>query len=349
LNFESAASIRQPLSSRLRRGFDGPNRAHRQPARNTNFTSMQLPTEAIAVSQKIDSNTLSKKPIAERLPRYRRAAPTEQPRFRLQDRDREIISLVHDFRVIPSGHIQRLIEGSDQKILRRLQVLFHGDYIDRINLGNNEEIAYGLGNRGADLLADMGRIERRRIDWGQKNRQLTERFLEHAMMVTDFRAILTLALRAMPDIAIQTWMRDGELRDEVLVDFRKSPVVPDGYFVLERRGQKAHYLLEGDQSTMSGRRFSRKLKAYLGYWREGRCREKLDASYFRVLTLTKSRERATNLCNIAEAVCRREEDPNARWLFWFACEQDYGFKNPASVLDPIWRVPMDTSARRLLE
>ena len=32
---------------------------------------------------------------------------------------------------------------------------------------------------------------------------------------------------------------------------------------------------------------------------------------FRVLTLTKSRERATNLRKIAEEVCTREADPNA--------------------------------------
>jgi hypothetical protein len=89
-------------------------------------------------------------------------------------------------------------------------------------------------------------------------------------MLTDFRAVLTLALRAIPDINISLWLPDGALREEVIVDYRKAPVVPDGYFVVERQGKKAHCFIEADQSTMSGRRFARKLKAYLGWWREGK-------------------------------------------------------------------------------
>jgi hypothetical protein len=308
---------------------------------------MQPVIPPIGVSEKIGANELQEKPMAQRRPRYRRVAPSDQPRFRLQDRDRLIISLVHDYRLIPSGHILRLISGSDQKKRRRLQALFHGSYIDRIGLGNNEEIGYALANRGADVLADMGKIERGRTDWSQKNRQLTERFIAHTLMRTDFRAVLTLALREMPDISIQLWLPDGMLRDEVIVDYRKAPVVPDDYFILERRGNTAHSFNEADQSTMTGRRFARKIKAYATWQREGKSRAKLDAEFFRVLTLTKSRERRDNLCKIAQDVCRREEDPNTSWLFWFGSETDYSIDNPASVLDAIWRVPADDKLHML--
>jgi hypothetical protein len=309
---------------------------------------MQLTTQPIGVSQKIGANMLKKNRMAERRPRFRRAAPSERPRFRLQQRDREIVSLVHDYRLIPSGHIQRLVHGSHQKILRRLQALYHARYLDRISLGNNTEVLYALDDTGADLLAGMGKIERRRLDWGQKNRELTERFLEHTMMLTDFRTILILALRAMSEIDIQLWLPDGALREEVIVDYRKAPVVPDGYVVFERQGKKAHAFIEADQSTMTGRRFSRKLKAYLTWWQEGKSRDKLDAEFFRVLTLTKSRERRNNLCKIAQDVCGREEDPNARWLFWFGAETDYLIENPVSVLDAIWRVPADEELHMML-
>jgi DNA-binding HxlR family transcriptional regulator len=296
---------------------------------------MELSLLPIGLSENLGANLLNKEDAAIRRPRYRRVAPSERPSFRLQERDREIVSLVHNYRLIPSRHIQRLIDGSDQKILRRLQALFHARYVDRISQGNNSEVLYALDDKGADLLAGIGQIERRRIDWGQKNRELTERFLEHTMMLTDFRAVLTLALRAIPDINISLWLPDGALREEVIVDYRKAPVVPDGYFVVERQGKKAHCFIEADQSTMSGRRFARKLKAYLGWWREGKSRDKLGAEFFRVLTLTKSPERATNLCKIAEEVCKRGEDPNATCLFWFACEEDYRLANPASVLERV--------------
>jgi hypothetical protein len=310
---------------------------------------MELASMPIGVSEKQGANLLKEEHTAARRPHFRRVAPSEQPRFRLQERDCLIISLVHDYRVIPSGHILRLIPGSDQKKRRRLQALFHGNYIDRIGLGVNEEIGYALANRGADVLADMGKIERGRTDWSQKNRQLTERFLAHTLMRTDFRAILTLALRAMTDISIQQWLPDGSLREEVIVDYRKAPVVPDDYIVLVRQGNKAHSFVEADQSSMSGRRFARKLRAYLAWRREGKSREKLDAEFFRVLTLTKSQERATNLCKIAQDVCKREEDPNAPWLFWFASETDYTLENPVSVLEPIWRVPFQESSHRLFD
>jgi hypothetical protein len=68
-----------------------------------------------------------------------------------------------------------------------------------------------------------------------------------------------------------------------------------------------------------------------------------------VFTLTKSRERRDNLCRIAEEVCRREEDPNAQWLFWFSSEDAYALENPASVLQPIWKVPNQETANRLFE
>jgi hypothetical protein len=309
---------------------------------------MEFTFPPVGVSEKLEANLLKEKDASIRRPRYRRVAPSERPSFRLQARDREIISLVHDYRVIPSGHIQKLVGGSDQKILRRLQVLFHARYVDRISQGHNTEVLYALDDAGADLLAAMGRIERRRIDWGQKNRELTERFLEHTLMRTNFRATLTLALRAIPDISISLWMPDGALRDEVIVDYRKAPVVPDDYVVLERQAKKSHNFTEADQSSMSGRRFSRKLRAYLAWRREGKSREKLGTEFFRVLTLTKSRERRDNLCKIAQDVCRREEDPNAPWLFWFASETDYRLENPASVLDAMWRVPIDEELHMLL-
>jgi hypothetical protein len=310
---------------------------------------MQLTIPPIGVSEKRGANLLKKEDVVKRRPRYRRVAPSERPSFRLQARDREIVSLIHDFRLIPSGHIQRLVEGSDQKILRRLQVLFHAGYLDRISQGHNTEMLYVLNDKGADLLSGMGRIERRRIDWAQKSRALTERFIEHTLMLSDFRATLTLALRAMPQIDMTLWRPDGALREEVIVDYRRAPIVPDGYFVLEHGGNKAHTFVEADQSTMSGRRFSKKLKAYLTWWREGKSRDKLGAEFFRVLTLTKSHERATNLCKIAKDVCKREEDPNAPWLFWFVSEESYNLDNPSSVLGEIWRVAADENKHKLLE
>jgi Replication-relaxation len=90
-----------------------------------------------------------------RLPRFQRHR-FRKPTLELQERDREIIRLVADCRVISSEEIQALIPGSAQSILRRLQKLYHGGFLDRPRhqkLRPNRKMIYALGQRGVHMLA----------------------------------------------------------------------------------------------------------------------------------------------------------------------------------------------------
>src|SRR5947209_5032371 len=97
----------------------------------------------------------------QRLPRYRRAA-AKVPCV-LTERDLEILSLLHLFRLLTSEHILALISGSGQGILRRLQALFHDGYLDRlrpqyINGGGSAKMIYAITNKGAHVLQKEGLV-----------------------------------------------------------------------------------------------------------------------------------------------------------------------------------------------
>ena len=59
-----------------------------------------------------------------RLPRFVRHR-FRKPPFVMTERDEDILWLVSKFRVVSSDDLQRLMPGSKQAILRRLQKLFH--------------------------------------------------------------------------------------------------------------------------------------------------------------------------------------------------------------------------------
>ena len=99
-----------------------------------------------------------------RLPRFRRVE--EPPPFQLTARDVAILHAVARYRFLSSTLIIRLIGGSPQQILRRLQGLFHYGYLDRpksqvaqlahaFDFGNRPFV-YGLGRAGAQVLAEAG-------------------------------------------------------------------------------------------------------------------------------------------------------------------------------------------------
>jgi hypothetical protein len=108
--------------------------------------------------------------------------------FRPTKRDFSIIDLVYRHRFMNSDHIRALIPGSNQKITRRLQQLFHAAYLDRPQAQRgrtgNHPLVYGLGNKGAELIAEAYGISLSAVDWTSKNRDAKSWFLDHALIVS---------------------------------------------------------------------------------------------------------------------------------------------------------------------
>src|SRR5437016_2810619 len=104
------------------------------------------------------SRVMDSMSMTSRLPRFRRHRFRKLP-LMLQERDRAIIRLVADYGVVTSQEICSLVGGSDQMILRRLQKMYHGGYLDRPQhqrLRGNGKMIYTLGQRGAQVVAETG-------------------------------------------------------------------------------------------------------------------------------------------------------------------------------------------------
>ena len=276
-----------------------------------------------------------------------------KPAFMLQPRDRDIIRLVSDHRVISSDDIALLIGGSPQGILRRLQRLYHHNYLDRPRsqrqLGNVPMI-YALGQEGAELIArETGK--KPVADWAEKNRQIRTHYLEHALMISRFQVALRHAAASTGTVRLERWLPDGAIRDAVWVEHRdrreRIPIAPDAFFMLGVGGEnpgRIYAVLEADRGTMTVGRFTTKLRGCFAYWRSGQAQEHLGMRNFLVVTVTSSSERAVNLAQACTAV----SDRGLR-MFLFGCERDFLPAARSAVLEPIWRTPSDDIRHSLLE
>lgn len=289
-------------------------------------------------------------------PRFRRT-PGAVGDLRLQERDFGIIRLAYEYRFVNSEQIAALVAGSDQVILRRLQKLYHHRYLDRpisqIVFSNPllgpQHMVYGLGDKGADLLSEKLGVDRGKIAWGEKNREVKERYIQHTLMISNFRACLTLALRDSAKASLISWTRENSPRLKDHVYFKQGgrkqrlPITPDGFFQIRSAKGNQAFFLEADRSTMTSSRFLNKMRAYWLWWKQGGHRKRFGIKDFRVLTLTISEQRMENLIRITQ-----EADDRRRGsaMFWFATQGDISLDNPETVLQTIWRTASINDQRR---
>ena len=262
--------------------------------------------------------------ILERKPRYRRvAAATIAP----TQRDIEIIRIVHRFRFVRSTHLMSLTGASYKPLMRRLQLLYHNHFLDRpraqiekYTVGGSKPMVYGLGNKGADLLAELDGERRAKVDWTAKNRESGRLFIEHTLLIADVMIALMLATASRDDVQL---IDGNELRPlfPTTTQHARNPflmpvrvvhrgeaadvgLVPDRIFALEfpQTNERAYFFLEADRATMPVTRKSleqtsvlRKLLGYHQAWRQGIPASRFGFQNVRTLFVTSSAERAQTM------------------------------------------------------
>jgi hypothetical protein len=263
----------------------------------------------------------------------------------LTPRDLELLRAVHRHRFLRSTHLIALAGGSRQGVLRRLQILFHHDYLDRPiaqldwYTRGSQPLVYALGKRGAKVLGGMGGMGTERA------RRLTEHrlsrvFFHHTLAVADVTVAFQVACRDHPDVefiqpeevlaSAAKEIRGLRLPFRWQVEVRSQGrrerlgVQPDRVFGLRLKGQQvssAYFFLEADRGTMPVSRrdlvqtsFARKLLAYRETWRQEVHRRHIGIPNFRVLTVTATSERLDHLV----AACRSLATSGAGGLFLFA-------------------------------
>lgn len=273
-------------------------------------------------------------------------------RFTLTARDLAILDLVHRYRYVEARHVRALVGGSDQQITRRLQGLFHNRYVGRY--GRRERmrteldpgaplIAYGLELRGARTLqAHHGRIAAdtgtapEPVRWKKDYTRRTEWFLEHHLMISDFRCNLELALRETPDTELVTWDQSKDTWFRVTVSnarHRTARVAPDAYFVLRDHGDFRYFFLEVDRGTEEHRRLVEKFVAYWWYLQDPRfTKSRGGRPRVNVLFVCTGQKRLANLSELL----RRMKAPNrpghaGRSLFKFLWLPALRFAGPSII------------------
>jgi hypothetical protein len=276
----------------------------------------------------------------------------------LTERDKDILRQLHSYRLMTREQIERLLffENGPTKtsqVRKRLKLLFHHGYIDRIPAPIKPGIwawrpVYRLGRKGAEIIAVEMHVPKIAY-WGQgfdKDQRATEigfLFLEHVLQINDVRIAITLNAK-VKGYAIEKWIDDTTLKGQRMKEYvsveRESVLfVPDAYFILHLRDRRAHFFLELDRATMGHRRWRTKVAAYKTFVESGKYQERYQTRSLRVLTVTTTQERLVHLINTTEQMGGGD-------MFWFTTLECLVQKN--GLLSPIWQIAGESNYPQVL-
>ena len=126
---------------------------------------------------------------------------------------------------------------------------------------------------------------------------------------------------------------------------RKLPTRPDAFFTLEdsRRTagmRRTDFFLEADRSRETHTGFRDKIRAYWHYLEQGLRAEKFGIKHFRVVTVTLTEERTTNLCQFAGSML----PDRAKKHYDLISIKKSSLENPAPIFDEVYLLPQSGEA-----
>jgi len=245
--------------------------------------------------------------VQQRLKKYSRdpSSTAALSNRRITETSIAIIATIHDYRIVPTSLLTRLVPGHEKNISRHLQQLYHKGLVNRFAFmrGKNPgEFHYYLDNPAAlDLLVDNGvepdslereevRRNREKAYCNVNNPKLVEEmqgkllFLKHEAMISRFHGMLELACgNSAGRVELQDFqqgpvlwqkvevpklsLRDGQWRE--LDSTEVLPNRPDAFFTLNFPADEArgplHFFYEADRHRTNTHRYNKKLRSHFHF------------------------------------------------------------------------------------
>jgi len=304
--------------------------------------------------------------------KHDRFRPSRNKTIWLHENDQEVLRLVDRCRFLDSRQL-RLMLGrglNERAFLRRLQTLFHAEYLERPEQqrsrwwakGAAQHYVYALGIEGHKLLYPELHKKGASTDWRLRNRRAQALYIDHRLAVAEVMLSFLLA-GEMLNVQMVAWHegngfhRATGLPSAIDVPTQGGsiyvPLHPDAYFVLSTSdGRQDYFFLEVDRGTEPISRATwvrtsirRKLAAYWQLYAD-RVNERAGIPSFRVLTVTTSGTRVENMRRLARAI-----DPKQRGsaMFLFTTVDRISLNDPPpSLMAPIWLPPIQDEPGRCL-
>ncbi len=210
----------------------------------------------------------------------------------LQERDKKIIALCHDYHFLTLNQIRLLLGfGSQTRANTRLRKLFDNGYLSRRFLPvfqGRAKILCFLGSKGVELISEKSGIDPLLVR--QKRKQLLEirNFsLPHYLLINEFRLAFSLASKNNPEISLKSW----KTQKEIPLRMEEREFYPDAYFVYSYRNKFYSTFLEIDRSTETNKRFQGKVENYLRYGLDGYYQRQFGFQFFKVLVVCQTQAR----------------------------------------------------------
>jgi hypothetical protein len=267
----------------------------------------------------------------------------------LQERDIALLRDLGEYRFLNTEQILALHQGGQRNLMRRLAAMFDLHFLDRPKNQRNarlrsSHVVYSLDRKGAEILGKDAE-EREGLLRRIRETKHTSPLIAHAIMISQFRVCLTLALKGS-NTKLVRWLQGNDLKVALRGHGANPELVPDAFFTLEDKGDLLHFFLEADRGTMPQTRFVSKLRVYWRWWSEKRCEASLGITRFRVLTITLNATRSDNLCEAAKDADARKQ---GSLMFLFTPETRYSIAKPSGLFEAIWKSPKDDTLHSIIE
>ena len=182
---------------------------------------------------------------------------------RLTQRDRDILRLLSDHRVLTTEQLTDVFFSNPTTARHRLTELHRLRLVDRFKprrwLNDSAPYHYVLGEIGATVVIAERDDSLDKLNW-KADRALaigSSQRLEHLLGVNQFFIELMKVARYRPDANLREWWSERHYATAMA-----KIVYPDAYGVWEEGGSRVEFMLEYDRGTESLDRLSAKLEGY---------------------------------------------------------------------------------------